>query len=130
MRKNNFPTPSISKTDGTINVDRVANDFCRALENRAPQLGAAFQDFLCSRRKIQNALARYIFVEFYYLNRKASTFERESENERFRRALIGDGGASYYLAVRNTVHLMASAMTWDALAADIDEAVGGENNAD
>ena len=130
MRKNNLPTNYVSETDGTIDVDRVVNDFCRVLENRAPQLGAAFRGFLCLRRELQIALAQYISIEFDYLNRKTSTFERESANEVFRIALIGTGGASYYLAVRNCVHSMASAMARDALAADVDAAIGGPSDAD
>lgn len=130
MRKNNFQTDYVSKTDGTIDVDRVVNDFCRALENRAPQLGAAFRGFLCSRRELQFALAQYVSVEFDYLNRKASAFNRESANEFFRIALIGTGGASYYLAIRNCVHSMAAAMARDALAADVDAAIGDSSNAD
>lgn len=130
MRKNNLPTNYVSETDGTINVDRVVNDFCRVLENRAPQLGAAFRGFLCLRRELQVALAQYISVEFDYLNRESTTFEREVANEVFRIALIGIGGASFYLAVRNCVHSMASAMARDVLAADVNAAIGGENNAD
>lgn len=129
MRKNNLPTNYVSETDGTINVDRTVNDFCRALENRAPQLGAAFRGFLCLRRELQIALAQYISAEFDYLNRKATAFDREAANEVFRIALIGTGGASYYLAVRNCVHSMASAMARDALAADVDAAIGGDDNA-
>ena len=125
-----MPTNVVSETDGTIDVDRVDNDFCRVHENRAPQLGSSFRGFLCLRRELQFALAQYISTEFDYLNRKTSTFERESANEVFRFALIGTGGASYYLAVRNCVHSMASAMARDALAADINAAIGGENNAD
>ena len=120
----------VSETDGTIDVDRVVNDFCRVLENRAPQLGSAFRGFLYLRLELQIALAQYISIEFDYLNRKTSTFERESANEVFRIALIGTGGASYYLAVRNCVHSMASAMARDALAADVAATIGGENNAD
>ena len=125
-----MPTNYVSGTDDTIDVDRVINDFCRVLENRAPQLGVAFRNFLCSRRELQFALAQYFFVEFDYLNRKASAFDRESANEVFRIALIGTGGASFYLAVRNCVHSMATAMAREALAADVDAAIGGENNAD
>mgnify|MGYP007111673740 CR=1 FL=1 len=130
MRKNNLPTNYVSETDGTIDVDRVVNDFCRVLENRAPQLGTAFRGFLCLRRELQVALAQYISVEFDYLNRESTTFEREAANEVFRIALIGTGGASFYLAVRNCVHSMASAMARDVLAADVNAAIGGENNAD
>lgn len=130
MRKNNLPTNDVSETDGTIDVDRVVNGFCRVLENRAPQLGATFRVFLCSRRELQFALAQYISAEFDYLNRKASAFDRESANEVFRIALIGTGGASFYFAVRNCVHSTASAMARDVLAADVDAAIGGPNNAD
>ena len=130
MRKNKFPTPYVSETEGTIDVDRVINGFCRVLENRAPQLGASFRGFLCSRRELQSALAQYISVEFDYLNRKSSTFDREYANEVFRIELIGTGGASFYLAVRNCVHSMASAMARDALAADVNAAIGGTDNAD
>lgn len=130
MRKNNLPTKYVSQTNGTIDVDCVVNDFCRVLENRAPQLGASFRGFLCLRRELQIALAQYVVAEFDYLNRESTTIEREAANEVFRIALIGTGGASYYLAVRNCVHSMASAMARDALAADVDAAIGGENNAD
>ena len=130
MRKNNLPTNYVSKTDGTIDVDRVVNDFCRVLENRAPQLGATFRGFLCLRRELHIALVQYISAEFDYLNRESTTFEREAANEVFRIALIGTGGASFYLAVRNCVHSMASAMARDVLAADVNAAIGGENNAD
>lgn len=130
MRKNNLPTKYVSEADGTIDVDRVVNDFCRALENRAPQLGSAFRGFLCLRRELQIALAHYVVAEFDYLNRIASAFDREAANEVFRIALIGTGGASYYLAVRNCVHSIASAMARDTLAADVDTAIGGPNNAD
>jgi hypothetical protein len=130
MRKNNLPTPYVSETNGTIDVDRVVNDFCRVLENRAPQLGASFRGFLCSRRELQYALAQYISVEFDYLNRKSSTFDREHANEVFRIELIGTGGASFYFAVRNCVHSMASAMTHAVLAADVNAAIGGNDNAD
>lgn len=130
MRKNNLPTKYVSRTNGTIDVDCVVGDFCRILENRAPQLGAAFRSFLCSRRELQLALAQYVSAEFDYLNRESTTFEREAANEVFRIALIGTGGASYYLAVRNCVHSMASAMARDVLAADVDAAIGGSSNAD
>ena len=130
MRKYNLPTNYASETDGTIDVDRVVNDFCRVLENRAPQLGATFRGFLCLRRELQIALAQYISVEFDYLNRESTTFEREAANEVFRITLIGTGGASFYLAVRNCVHSMAAAMARDALGADVEAAIGGENNAD
>lgn len=129
MRKNKLSAPHFAETDGKHDVDRVVNDFCRALENRAPQLGAAFRVFLCLRRELQLALAEYIFVEYDYLSRKKSAFDRESANEVFRIALVGTGGASFYLAVRNCVHSMASAMARDALAADVDAAIGGDNNA-
>lgn len=130
MRKNNLPTNYVPETDETIDIDRVVADFCRVLENRAPQLGAAFRGFLCLRRELQIALAQYVVAEFDYLNRNASAFDRESVNEAFRIALIGTGGASYYLAVRNCVHSMASAMARDALAADVYVAIGGSDNAD
>jgi hypothetical protein len=130
MRKNNLPTKYVSKTNSTIDVDCVVSDFCRVLENRAPQLGASFRGFLCLRRELQIALAQYVVAEFDYLNRESTTFEREAANEVFRIVLIGTGGASYYLAIRNCVHSMASAMARDALAADVDAAIGGENNAD
>ncbi len=130
MRKYNLPTNYVSETDGMIDVDRVINDFCRVLENRAPQLGATFRGFLCLRRELQIALAQYISVEFDYLNRESTTFEREAANEVFRVALIGTGGASFYLAVRNCVHSMAAAMSRDVLSADVAAAIGGENNAD
>lgn len=120
----------VSQTDGTINIDCVVNDFCRILENRAPQLGAAFRSFLYPRRELQFALAQYISVEFDYLNRKASAFDRESANEVFRIAMIASGGGTYYLIVRGCVHSMASAMARDVLAADVEAAIGGEDNAD
>ena len=125
-----MPTKYVSEADGTIDVDRVVNDFCRALENRAPQLGSAFRGFLCLRRELQIALTQYVVAEFDYLNRESTTFEREAANEVFRITLIGIGGASYYLAVRNCVHSMASAMAQDTLAADVDTAIGGPKNAD
>lgn len=115
---------------GTINTELVVIDFCRVLENRAPQLGAAFREFIHLHSELKKGLVEYIRMEFCYWVRAASTFERECANEVFRIALIGVGGASFYLAVRNCVHSMASAMARAVLAADVNEAFGGENNAD
>lgn len=120
----------VPKADGSIDVDRVVDVFCRVLENRAPQLGAAFRVFLCSRRELQFVLTQYISVEFNYLNRETTMFERETVNEDFRIALTSSGGASFYLAARNCVHSMASAMAREALAADVDAAIGGSSDAD
>lgn len=101
-----------------------------AFKNRAPSLGGKFELLAATNKFVAKAADAFLIAEFLYLDRSASHRYRESMNEAFRLAMFEAHAEPLYIAALNVIRSYAASMARAVLAADVDAAIGGENNAD
>lgn len=108
----------------------ILNELIRAFKNRAPGLGERFERVVERNERVACAAVAYLITEYLYLDRSASYHERERRNEAFRLAMFETHNETLYTAAFNAIRSYAASMARTKLAADVDAAIGGENNAD
>ena len=108
----------------------LLNELVRAFKNRAPSLGEQFERVVRQNKRVANSAVVFLIMEYGYLNREASAQQRELKNEKFRITMFETGNDRLYSAALNVIRSYAASMARAVLAADVDAAIGGENNAD
>lgn len=101
-----------------------------AFKNRAPSLGEKFGLLVETNKSVAKAAVAFLIAEFLYLDRSASYRYRESMNEAFRLTMFKAHAEPIYIAALNVIRSYAASMARAVLVADVDAAIGGENNAD
>ena len=101
-----------------------------AFKNRAPSLGEKFELLVETNNFVAKAAVAFLIAEFLCLDRSASYRYRESMNEAFRLAMFNAHAEPLYIAALNVIRSYAASMARAVLAADVDAAIGGLNNAD
>lgn len=105
-------------------------ELVRAFKNRAPSLGEKFEQIVKFNTVVAVMAIDFLLAEYLYLDRSISHVEREVKNEAFRLAMFNAHAEPIYIAALNVIRSYAASMARAVLAADVDAAVGGENNAD
>lgn len=108
----------------------ILTELIRAFKNRAPGLGERFERVVEQNERVACAAVAYLIAEYLYLDRSASYHERERRNETFRIAMFESHNEALYIAAYNTIRSFAASMARTNLAADVDAAIGGPENAD
>lgn len=111
-------------------LPRILIELVRAFKNRAPTLGEKFERVVKTNDFVATAAIDFLIAEYLYLDRSASHRYRESMNEAFRLKMFEAHAEALYIAAFNVIRSYAASMARDVLAADVDAAIGGENNAD
>ena len=108
----------------------ILTELIRAFKNRAPGLGVRFERVVEKDERVACAAVGFLITEYLYLDRSATYHEREQRNETFRLAMFETGNDCLYTAAINVIRSYAASMARAVLAADVNAAIGGENDAD
>lgn len=108
----------------------VLAELVRAFKNRAPSLGEKFERVVKTNDSVASTAVGFLIAEYLYLDRSITHVEREIKNEAFRLAMFNAHAEPLYIAALNVIRSYAASMARDVLAADVEAAIGGENNAD
>lgn len=109
---------------------RILIELVRAFKNRAPSLGEKFERVVKANDSVAFAAIEFLIAEYLYLDRSITHVEREVKNESFRIAMFNAHAEALYIAALNIIRSYAASMARAILAADVEAAIGGENNAD
>lgn len=113
-----------------LETPRVLAELIRAFKNRAPSLGEKFERVVKTNASVATATIEFLIAEYLYLDRSITHVEREVKNESFRIAMFNAHAEPLYIAALNVIRSYAASMARTVLAADVDAAIGGGNNAD
>ena len=105
-------------------------ELVRAFKNRAPSLGEKFERVVKTNGSVATAAVDFLVAEYLYLDRSITHIEREVKNESFRLAMFEAHAEPLYIAALNVIRSYAASMARAVLAADVDAAIGGTDNAD
>ena len=105
-------------------------ELVRAFKNRAPTLGEKFDRVVKTNDSVATTTIEFLIAEYLYLDRSITHVEREIKNESFRIAMFNAHADALYIAAFNVIRSYAASMARAVLAADVNAAIGGENNAD
>lgn len=124
-------TPCRNRNDHpALECATLLSELVCAFKNRAPSLGEKFELLVETDKFVAKAAVTFLIAEFLYLDRSASHRFRESMNEVFRLKMFEAHAEPLYIATLNVIRSYAASMARAVLAADVDAAIGGENNAD
>ncbi len=123
------PCRNVSDPPAPVN-GMLLSELVRAFKNRAPSLGEKFELLVETNQLVARAAVAFLIAEFLYLDRASSYRARESANEYFRLKMFETHAEPLYIAAVNVIRSYAASMARAVLAADVDAAIGGENNAD